>query len=292
MLNAPVVFVLSGGGNLGAAQVGMLRALLENDIYPDMILGCSAGAINGAALAVKPTAEGVAQLAEIWCGLDGRHLMPRTWLPRLVALARPGEAIHKNRGLRRLLETGLADLRFEDLPIRFECVATDITRFRQVWFNRGPLIDAVLASSAIPALYPAVRINGSRYLDGAIVDDVPVRRAVELGAATIFVLEVGALSQPRLEPRRPLDVALHAHWIARKHRFQRELEAIPPDIELHLLPHGPVPTMRYDDFTHSARLIEAAYHASATHLDRRLPRPTSVASAQVVETDIAQRVVS
>ncbi len=269
----PVAFVLSGGGNLGALQIGMLRALAEHDIWPDVVLGCSVGAINGVAVAEDPTLVGVARMERLWRELDGRDLMPSGLLPGAVAMARRGEAISDNAGLRQLLEVQLEARTFEELVVPFQCVATDVLGVREVWFTSGPLIEPILASAAIPAVYPAVEIDGIRYLDGAIVDDVPVGRAVELGAGTIYVLQVGAFSRPRPEPRRPLDVAVQSYWIARHHRFKRDLEAMPPGVDVHLLPTGQTPTMRYNDFTRSAELIALAYEASNDYLSGRPARP-------------------
>jgi NTE family protein len=262
-----LAFVLSGGGNLGALQIGMLRALAERAVVPDVVLGCSVGAINGAALAEDPTLGGVGRLERLWRELDGRELMPSGLLPGMVALARRGEAIHDNDGLRRVLEAELWARTFEDLTVPFQCVATDVLGVNEVWFSEGPLIEPILASTAIPAVYPAVEIDGVRYLDGAIVDDVPVGRAVDLGARTIFVLQVGAFARPRPEPRRPLDVAVQAFWVGRQHRFKREMAAMPAGVEVHLLPTGQTPTMRYNDFTRSAELIALAYEASREYLD-------------------------
>jgi NTE family protein len=261
-----VAFVLSGGGNLGAVQVGMLRALLERGIRPDVIVGCSVGAINGAALADDPTLVGVARLEQVWRSLDGNDLMPRSILPNAVAMARKGEAIHDNDGLRQMLTSAMSAHDFAELTVHFECVATDIDSVREVWFSEGPLIEAILASSAMPALYPAVEIDGVRYLDGAIVNDVPLSRAVELGATALYVLQVGSFSRPREKPRRPLDVAVQAYWIARHHRYKRDLDDVPPSVELHLLPHGQPPQMRYNDFTRTPELISTAYEASSAYL--------------------------
>jgi NTE family protein len=265
----PVGFVISGGGNLGALQIGMMRALLEHDIRPDLIVGCSVGAINGAALAEDPTLAGALRLERLWRALDGKELMPAGWLPNTVAIARRGEAIHENHGLRRHLEQSLTARTFEELAVPFQCVATDVVGVREVWFRSGPLIEPILASAALPAVYPAVEIDGVRYLDGGIVDDVPMSRAVELGARTLYVLQVGLFSRPRPEPKRPLDVAVQAYWIARHHRFKRELAAMPPDIELHLLPTGQTPSMRYNDFTRTSELISLAYEASSGYLAGR-----------------------
>jgi NTE family protein len=267
----PIAFVLSGGGNLGALQVGMLRALLEHDIRPDMILGCSVGAVNGAALAENPTLAGAVRLEHLWRTLDGKDLMPNGWLPNAVAIARRGEALHDGQGLRRHLEQSLAARNFEELAVPFQCVATDVVGVREVWFRSGPLIEPILASAALPAIYPAVEIDGVRYLDGAIVDDVPMSRAVELGARTIYVLQVGMFSRPRPEPKRPLDVAVQAYWIARHHRFKRELASMPSDITLRLLPTGQTPQMRFNDFTRTSELISLSYEASSAYLAGRAP---------------------
>lgn len=269
----PVAFVLSGGGNLGALQIGMLRALVERGVQPDLVLGCSVGAINGAGLAEDPTTAGVGRMERLWRELDGKKLMPRSVLPQPVAFARRGEAISDNAGLREALEERLTARTFEELAVPFQCVATDVIGVREVWFTSGPLIDPILASAALPAVYPSVVIDGVRYLDGAIVDDVPVSRAVELGASTIYVLQVSGFARPRPEPRRPLDVAIQSYWIARHHRFKRELEAVPVDVDVHLLPTGQTPSMRFDDFTRSAELMSLAYEASSDYLAGRPARP-------------------
>jgi NTE family protein len=266
----PVAFVLSGGGNLGAIQVGMLRALVDHEVRPDLVLGASVGALNGAAYAQQPTVSGVARIEELWRTIDAKEVMPSGWLPGAVALARKGEALHGNEGLRRLVESILSVERFEDLVIRFQCVATDVQAARECWFEEGPLVEPILASAALPAVYPSVEIGGVRYLDGAIVNDVPISRAVELGARTIYVLHCGSFDRPRPDPKRPLDVAVQAYWIARHHRFKRDLATLPRGVDAVVLPTGQPPLMRFNDFTRSGELITAAYHASTQFLDARV----------------------
>lgn len=272
-----MAFVLSGGGNLGAAQVGMLRALLERGVQPDLIVGCSIGALNGAVLAEAPSLNGIARLERTWLTVVPRDVIPRQRLPHAVALARRGEAIHSNDGIRRLLARTLCARRFEDLDVRFECVATDVEAAAERWFADGPLFDAVLASSALPALFPPVEIDGRYYLDGGVVNDVPLQRAVDLGAKELYVMEVGSFSRRWEVPRRPLDTVRQAHAIARQHRFQKDLTSLPDDVQVHLLPHGTDPErkpIRVGDFRWSAELIEAAYEASSTYL-RELDTPSA-----------------
>lgn len=284
----PVAFVLSGGGNLGAIQVGMLRALVERDIRPEMVLGCSVGALNGAAYAQEPTLPGVARVEELWRAIDGKDVMPSGWLPHAVAIARRGESIHSNEGLARLVETFLPARRFEDLKVPFQCVATDVAGAREAWFDSGPLLAPVLASSALPAIYPAVEIDGVRYLDGAIVNDVPVTRAVELGARTLYVLHCGSFDRPRREPKRPLDVAVQAYWIARHHRFKRDMAALPDGIDAVVLPTGQPPNLRFNDFTHSHELIAAAYRACTRFLEEGVVDTAVVGEGRArIHTDVA-----
>ncbi len=261
-------FVLSGGGNLGALQVGMLRALLERRIRPDLVLGCSIGAMNGSALAAEPTLAMIGRLQEVWLDLD-KDVLPQGLFPTTVQLARRGSAVHSADGMRSVIESVLDHRwsRFEDLAVPFGCVATDLARAEEHWFDAGPLVEPILASAAIPAVFPPVEIDGVRYLDGAIVNDVPLSRAVELGATRIYALHVGSFDRPRPEPRRPLDMALQAYWIARRHRFKRDLASLPPGVAVSVLPTGEAPALRFNDLRHSDRLIATAYQATAAYLD-------------------------
>ncbi len=263
----PVAMVLSGGGNHGAVQVGMLRSLVEHDIAPELVLGCSIGALNGVAYAQDPTIGGVARLEELWVGLGTDGMLPSGWFPNAVALARKGEAIHTNDRLRGLLHGLLRVGTFAELAVPFQCVATDVSGVREAWFSTGSLIDPILASAALPAVLPAVEIDGVRYLDGAIVNDVPISRAAALGASTIYVLHCGTVDRPRPEPKRPLDVAVQAYWVARHHRFKRDLEALPEGVEAIVLPIGQTRTLRFNDFTQSGEMIAAAHAATSRFLD-------------------------
>ena len=175
-----IAFVLGGGGLLGSAEVGMLRALLERGIQPDVIVGTSIGAINGAAIAARPDADGVADLAELWREVTASGVFAGSVIQRVATLARTRTALHSNAPLRRLLEKHLPVGRIEELPVRFECVAASIEAAAEHWFARGPLVDAVLASAAVPGILPPVAIDGEHFIDGGIVNSIPVSRAVAL----------------------------------------------------------------------------------------------------------------
>jgi NTE family protein len=264
-----VAFVLSGGGNLGAIQVGMLRALVERDIVPDVVLGCSVGAMNGAAFALAPTMAGVRRLEAHWTR-STYTIMPSSRLPSAVQLIRKGESLHGNDGMRQGLEMLLGSTRrFEDLTIPFECVAAVVETAAEHWFADGPLIPAVMASAALPAVFPVMEVEGIRYVDGGVVDNVPVSRAVDLGCREIYVLHVGRHGRPDAEVRRPIDAALQAYWVARNGRFARDLAALPDGVEAVILPPGRRPEVRYDDFSQTAEMIRQGYDNSAEFLDER-----------------------
>ena len=259
-------FVLSGGGNLGALQVGMLRALFERRVQPDLVLGCSVGALNGAAVAAEPTLAMVGRLQDLWLTLAERDVLPAGLLPT-VQLARKGVAIGDMTNLRKVVEDILPTRRYDELVIPFQCVAAALSEGTETWFAEGDLLETILASAAIPAVYPPVEIDGVKYLDGAVVNDVPVSRAVELGCDRIFVLHVGSWDRPRPEPKRPIDMAMYAYWLARRSRFQRDLAAISADIEVLVLPPGTTPIIRYNDFGHSDEMIAASYGSTCAFLD-------------------------
>ncbi|WP_028061848.1 patatin-like phospholipase family protein [Candidatus Solirubrobacter pratensis] len=270
-----VAFVLGGGGQLGAHEVGMLRALLERAIVPDLVVGTSVGAINGAAVAAEPSVAMVARLTEIWSAIERGDLFAGSLLRRLGTLARTGTHLHGNDRLRDLLTAGLPVATIEALPVRFQCVAASIERSAEHWFTEGPLVDAVLASAAVPGILPPVRVGAEHFLDGGIVNSIPVGRAAQLGAMEIYVLHVGRLDRALTPPRWPWEVGLVAFEIARRHRFLGDLESLPGSIAIHVMPTGQPEAPRYNDLSQLryrpssgvAESIERAYRASLAYLE-------------------------
>jgi NTE family protein len=262
-------FVFGGGGNLGAVQVGMLQALFEAGITPDLVVGCSVGALNAAGIASDATLEGVRTMRRTWLGLNGDELFPAGRVSGLWMLGRKGPAIQPNTGLRNLIERTMRFRRLEDAPIPVHVVATSLATGRARWFSSGSVQDAILASAALPAIFPPVVIDGEPYIDGGVVDNVPISRAVALGAKRVYVLHVGNFSRPRQLPRRPIDVLLQAFSIARNHRFLAEVDEPPEGVELVVLPAVDPGRVRRNDFSHSGDLIARSYTAAADFLTGR-----------------------
>jgi NTE family protein len=250
-------FVFAGGGNRGAAQVGMLRALVERGIRADAVYGVSVGALNAAGYAGDPSLAGVERLETTWRAVRRDDVFPTSKVSGLLRFLQSRESVHPNDGLRQIIENGLAFERLEHARVHFEVVATSLTDGRARWFDRGPAVEAILASAALPALLPPVEIDGERYIDGGVVDNVPIMHAISQGAERVFVLLCGPLRYTPLRYRRPVEAVLSAFFIAIHASFARSLDELPPGVEVVVfsVDSGPVP--RYDDFSATAQLIEA-----------------------------------
>lgn len=274
-------FVLGGGGVLGAVEVGMLGALLERGITPDLVLGTSVGALNGALVARDPSPAVIDRLTELWRGASssGQEVYGDRALRTVRRAVATGTHIYSAKPLKRRLAEELGDLTFEELPVRFQVCAASIERSAEHWFDSGPLVDAVVASAAVPGLLPPARVGDEHFLDGGIVNSVPLGRAVQLGATRVFVLQVGRLDRPLTAPRRPWEVARVSFEIARRHRFVRELDELPAEVEAHVLPARGT-SSRDDtllgsrDFGSVQRRIDETWAACAAYLDEHLPPGT------------------
>jgi NTE family protein len=267
-------FVLGGGGLLGAHEVGMLRALAEAGVRPDLIVGTSIGALNGVFVAADPD-RAAAVLGEMWQGEALRLAFSETLWSRGVRLVRSGTHLHSLEPLRRMLAEALPGETFADLRLPFHCVAAGIESASTRWFSTGPLVPAVMASCAVPGLLPPVAIGDSHYFDGGLVDSIPVGHAVALGADTVYVLHAGRIESPLTVPTRPWEVGIVAFEIARRHRFHEEMAALPDGVRVHVLPTGGdhlppgLSQFRYRDKTRVGQSIERAYAASADYLARQ-----------------------
>jgi len=269
-----IAFVLGGGGRLGAAEVGMLRALFERGVVPDLIVGTSIGAMNGVAVAAAPELRTIERLEEMWTMLDKNEVFSGSMLAGAANLVKTRTSLQSNQALRRLIEQMLPASTFEELVITFQCVAASIERAAEHWFYEGPLVDAILASSAVPGILPAVKIDGEHFIDGGIVNSIPIDRAVELGATEVFVLHVGRIERPLSPPKNPWQVGMVSFEVARRHRFARDLASLPDGVTAHVLPSGHIEAPRYDslgnlrykNFKSVGRHIKLAYEASSDYL--------------------------
>jgi NTE family protein len=260
--------VLAGGGSRGAVQVGMLAELVARGIAADRVFGASVGAINGAAYAGDPTPEGVAHMAGVWRGITGNDVFPRGTFDGPWAYFQKRPSVHANSGLRKIIEEGVGYENLEDAQVPIEVVTTSLTDGRERWITRGPATEAILASSAIPAMFPPMTVDGDVLIDGGVVNNVPISRALSAGCRRIYVLLCGPLHYHPQPPRRPAEAVLTAFFVAIHARFVRELAALPPDVEVVVFSGGGDPAAQYRDFSATAALIEEGRTEVADVLDR------------------------
>jgi NTE family protein len=259
-------FVLAGGGSLGAAQVGMLRALLENGIHADLVVGSSVGAVNAAYFAGNPTLDGISKLETLWSNLKRTDILPLSWRGILGFLRRRDHLVPSD-GLRRLLDLNLPYRDLEDAALPVHVVATDILSGEAVVLSHGSATQAVLASSAIPAAFAPVEINRSLLCDGAIASSTPVHAAFACGARRLIVLPTGSARGLQRPPSGAIASALHAINLLTRRQLAAELERLGESSECHILPTAcPSGTSPFD-FSRTSELLERAYRSTLHWID-------------------------
>jgi NTE family protein len=268
-----IAFVLSGGGNQGVAQVGMLRALIERSIVPHVVVGTSVGALNGAAIAHSPDLAGVARLARIWTAIDAADVFPGGRFTRAWNVVRRGTHLFPNDGLLRVLDAASPVEQFCDLSVPLRVVATDLDTGEEVVIASGPLRPALLASAAIPGVFPIVEHGGRRLVDGGVVNTVPLWHALSGPVDRVYVLNVSGGGVAERAPRSPLDVVMTSFLHARNMRFEHELRHLPDGVEVVTLPR-PFDGRSLLDFSRATELIDEAYQLACAELDRRAPART------------------
>lgn len=231
-------FVLSGGANLGAEQAGMLVALLEAGIRPDVLVGTSIGAANAAYLAADPSLERARALAELWRNVRPRDVFPLNPLGITRAIVRGG-ALFPTDPFKRLMQREIPYRAIEDSKVPLRIVATAFDDGSEVVFESGSVVDAVLASTALPGVFAPHEIGDRLYLDGGLVDQVPLGPAIAAGACTLYVLSVGFPCPPPRNHRSARAVLMHsvALLLSQQVRFDGDhLPSHHPDLRVIQIP--------------------------------------------------------
>jgi NTE family protein len=250
-----VAWVLSGGASLGAVQVGMARALSEESLAPDLIFGTSVGAVNGAWLAGGRDIEG---LDRVWRGLRRSNLFPLRPLAGLRGFT--GRASHfvPNTNLRRLIRSHLSFERLEDAPIPLTVIAADALTGTEVPLSSGPAIDAVLASAALPGVFPSVEIDGRELIDGGVVDNTPITQAIQAGATEVWVLSTGYSCGMESPPDSAVGMAMQAVALLVQQRLVLETRDREFPVPVHLIPPPCPIDVSPADFSQTDMLIDRA----------------------------------
>jgi NTE family protein len=279
-----VGFVFSGGGPLGALQIGALKALFDHEIRPDLAVGTSVGAMNATWMAFDPTPSGIDRLESIWRNMKENDLFPggrlkTSWTRMLVK----GNRIFDNHGVRRVIESTLGRPRFEDAQIPLGITATDMETGMENLFVSGDVLDPILATTAMPGIFPPVPIEGRNYIDGGVANNVPIAPAVQMGAQTIYVMDATSHTRQRRPLNRPIDYLLHAFSLARAQRFVLERNVYAEKVKLVVLPAvGLDFYVPFASLEHTATLIDKAYEETSEFL-----AGMGHATSQVTDTETA-----
>src|SRR4051812_22358821 len=261
-------FVLSGGGSLGAVQVGMLQALAERGITPDLLVGTSAGALNAVFVAAHGTSPAaLGRLAAVWRGVRRDDVFPVRAPQVLLALAGTRDSLCLHDGLERLLRRHVPLPLLEDAPIPVHLVATDLLSGEEALLSRGATITAVLASSAVPAVLPPVRRDGRTLVDGGLADNAALSQPVALGADRVYVLPTGYACALPAPPARPLAVAVQALTLLVQRRLIADVALYADRVDVGVLPPLCPRRIPAIAFRHAEELRSRAHATAAAWLD-------------------------
>ncbi len=271
-----IAFVLSGGGARGALEVGALQALVEAGIHADMIVGTSAGAINAAGFATNPTAAGVQRLAEQWIHAPSGDIFPGNWFSIARRFLTRQDSLYPNDGLRRFIEANLPPgvNTFGDITqIRLYITTANLNTSTLYLFGEDPtanLVKAVLASAAIPPIFPPVEYNGYQYVDGGVVANVPISVAISQGATTVYAINLGDSGEMDDPARGIVPIAQQTIFTLMYQQLLDDLVDVAqmPHITLYNIVLAAFAGHPIRDLSQSAAMIEAGYHITRDYLSR------------------------
>lgn len=260
--------MLSGGASLGAVQVGMLMALRDHGALPDLVFGASAGAVNAAWVAGDPTLADLDHLATAWRTLRTRDVFPFRPVLGFLGFVGQRNSLVPADGLRRIVTANVRYARLEDARIPIGLVATEVRTGQEVVLDRGPVVDAVLASSAIPGVFPPVTVGDHLLIDGGVVNNTPISHAVDAGAERIYVLPTGYACSPERPPRGALALTMHAVSLMVEQRLVDDLARFQHEVDLRVIPPLCPLKVLPTDFSQAADLIDRSHAAAARWLER------------------------
>lgn len=255
-------FVLSGGASLGAVEAGMAQALAEAGIRPDVLLGTSAGAINAAYLAGHPWPEAADGLVEVWRGIRRDDVFPIEPRSALLGVAGRRDHLVSNASLRALIQRHLAFERLEDAPIPIHVVTTEVLSGRDRLLSTGDAMTAILASAAIPGVFPPIEIDGVKYMDGGCTANTPIAHAAALGVDVVYVLPTGHACASSNAPRGALSMMLQAITVMIGRQLVVDIERFRSSIDLRIVPTLCPLDVLPIDFSHTDELLQRAYDST------------------------------
>jgi NTE family protein len=246
---------------------------MREGIQPEMLVGTSAGAVNAAFLATNPTLEGVHQLSEIWKHIKKEDIYPGGAVRMAWHLATQQDSLCSRRNLASFLQrnTPKGIRSFRQLKVPLYIVATDLLTGNRYLFGEDPdehVVDAILASTAIPPFFPPWLYQGRLLVDGGVSDNLPIGVAVEKGAREIYALDVVNEGPPDDGHWNVIEVAAHSLRDLIHQQRVRDLSfyASYPGVNIYHLPLYSREWLPFDDFDHADVLIDAGREEVEAHM--------------------------
>ena len=267
MTRPRVAFVFAAGGSLGAVEVGMLKALVAAGVTADLVVGASVGALNAAYFASDPTPDAVGRLERIWRGIRRKDVFPVSIRAAIGGVLARRDYLVSSDALRSLIRTTLRFRQLEEARIPCHVMATDALDGSPVRFSSGPALDALLASAAIPGVFPPVRLGSRLLVDGAVAGSTPLAAAVELGAQRVIALSPGLPCAANRTPHGPLGVSLNALNLLMVNQLLTDLQRLRGAAEIILVPPLCPLAVSSFDFSHTGELIDRAAASTRAWLD-------------------------
>ncbi len=235
----------------------MLEALMDAGIQPDLVVGTSVGALNGVAFAADPTPRGTSRLADGWRRAKRADVFP-LWSSSLFlgAIGRRDHLLN-NGGLATLIGRIVGVDRLEATAIPVHVMTSDLFTGDPVVLSAGPVVPALLASTAIPAVFPPIQIGGRLLIDGGVAADTPTIEAESLGATTIYVLPTYGPDPTARPGRSAMSVGVYAIGQLLGHSAITAITAT-PHADVHVVPVPPTAGISPFDLSQSGRLIDEA----------------------------------
>ncbi len=264
--NPQTAFVFSGGASLGAIELGALKALVEKGIQADMVLGTSVGSLNGAMYAYKPTSEGVAFMEEIWLNIKVWNVFTPSPITPVVNFTTAGQYLISPKNLRKLIMKYIPFTRIEETKLPLFIIGADIKTGEEIVFNKGLALEALMASTAIPGVFPPQHMKNHTIVDGGLLNNAPISTAVRLGAERVVVFPIGVPS-PNQEPKNLLEILIRSFIYLLNRQLADDIQLYKNKVELIVVPPPDKIDVGPHDFSKSKQLINQAYEKARNWLE-------------------------
>lgn len=259
-------FVLAGGGSLGAVQAGMMVELIAAGHIPDLIVGVSAGALNGAFLALDPSRDTVERMADLWARMTTREVLGLSWRS-LLGICGLRDHVASPHGLKSLLQQELRYRRFSEAALPLHIVCADLVTGEEVVISNGDVCTAVLASTAIPGVFPPVPYEGRMLIDGAVSSGTPISVAAACGATRIIVLPCGFACAQNSVPKWAIGRAMHAITLLGAGQLRRDYARYSTSVVMRIAPPLCPLSQSAFDYSNGASLVARGRASTRAWID-------------------------